>query len=338
MAVPIDWTPEQLPKPTAEIGQAISDIEQWGYCLLENAVPEPLLSECRERLVEQAKAEKTRKIAFEDGGPDQQWGNFTDRNGNVRYEAFREENGGVNQRVWMLVNKGRAFRDILELKLINKLVGGLLGDNFILSSFSANIAKPGGIAMPLHTDQWWAPEPTTRGEKHLPVGSMTRDRFTLKDTDLSPPLMLAPPAVSNVLIMLDGMLDQNGGTRLVPGSHLMGRHPDNRFDANTETIAAEGPPGCAIITDGRIWHGTGANRTNRDRKAILITYCGPQYRAQENYTVGTRPEIIAKASSRLKELLGLRVWCGYGRTSDPTIEYIDPTEELTGELRNWENV
>ena len=77
-------------------------------------------------------------------------------NGNVRHEAFQEQNGGVNQRVWMLVNKGRAFRDILELKLINKLVGGLLGDNFILSSFSANIAKPGGIKMPLHTDQWWA--------------------------------------------------------------------------------------------------------------------------------------------------------------------------------------
>ena len=27
--------------------------------------------------------------------------------------------------------------------------------------------------------------------------------------------MLAPPAVSNVLVMLDGMSDQNGGTRIV---------------------------------------------------------------------------------------------------------------------------
>ena len=73
MAVPIDWTLEQLPKPTAEIGQAISDIEQWGCAFLKATVPEPLLSECRDRLVEQAKAKKARNIAFEDGGPDQQW-------------------------------------------------------------------------------------------------------------------------------------------------------------------------------------------------------------------------------------------------------------------------
>ena len=332
MGVLPNWTLEELPKPTSDVIQATQDIEQCGYCLLENAVPEPLLSQCQNRLVEQAEAEKEQQIAFEDGGPDQQWGDFTDRNGRVRNEAFTEKNGGVNQRVWMLLNKGRAFRDILELKLVNKIVGGILGEHFILSSFSANIARPGGIAMPLHTDQWWAPEPTTRGEKYLPVGSITRDCFNIRDKDLPPPLMLAPPAVSNVLIMLDGMSEQNGGTRLVPKSHLMGRHPDPQFDSKIETIAAEGPPGCAIITDGRIWHGTGANLTSRDRKAVLITFCGPQYRPQENYTVGTRKEVLANASDRLRELLGLKVWCGYGRTGDPTVDYINPNDPLTGEL------
>ena len=73
--------------------------------------------------------------------------------------------------------------------------------------------------------------------------------------------------------MIDGMSDQNGGTRIVPGSHLAGRHPNIYRDTNVKTIAAKGPPGCAVITDGRIWHGTGANRTHNERKAILITYC-----------------------------------------------------------------
>ena len=329
----LSWNPKELPQATMSLAQARADLKRWGYCLLKEALPDPLLSQCRNRLVEQAAAEKTARIAFEDGGPAQQWGDFTDKNGRMRNEAFREENGGVNQRVWMLINKGRVFREILELEILNKIVGCILGERFILSSFTANIARPGGVAMALHTDQWWAPEPVILGKPHFPVGSLTRDSFNLQRSNIPQPNMLAPPVVSNVLIMVDGMSDQNGGTRIVPGSHLAGRHPNKHLDTNVKTIAAEGPPGCAIITDGRIWHGTGANRTNNERKAIIITYCGPQFRPQENYTVGTRPEIIAEASERLKELLGLRVWCGYGRTSDPTAEYIDPTDELTGELK-----
>lgn len=328
-----NWTREDLPKPTTDREQAKADIARWGYCLLKDAVPEPLLTACRERLVEQAAAEKRLGLAFEDGGPAQQWGEFADKDGRVRAEAFRAENGGVNQRVWMLVNKGRAFRDVLELDGINDMVGHVLGDHFALHSYTANIARPGGVAMPLHIDQWWAPEPTARGRDHLPVGSIRRDRFTLDGPSADSPAMLAPPAVSNALIMVDGMTEENGGTRIVPGSHLAGRHPDKVLDADVETVAAEGPPGCAIITDGRVWHGTGANRSDSERKAILITYCGPQFRPQENYTVGTRPEVLAEASDRLKELLGFRVWCGYGRTGNPTVDYIDPSDPLIGELK-----
>ena len=328
-----DWTSEDLPKLTLDLCEAKSDIERWGYCLIDKAVPEPLLSQCRNRLTEQAAAEKAACIAFEDGGPAQQWGDFTDEFGKVRHEAFREENGGVNQRVWMLINKGSVFRDLLNLGSMNKLVRYILGDRFIISSFTANIARPGSVAMPLHTDQWWAPEPVTRDQSYLPVGSLTRDCFDSESSGLSTSLMLAPPVVSNVLIMLDAMTDQNGGTRIVPGSHLCGRHPNKHLDSNLKTIAAEGPPGCAIITDGRIWHGTGANQSADERKAILVTYCGPQFRPQENYTIGTRPEIVANASDHLKELLGLKVWCGYGRTSDPTVDFVDPMNELTGELK-----
>ena len=187
--------------------------------------------------------------------------------------------------------------------------------------------------MPLHIDQWWAPEPTVRGTKHLPVGSFTRERFSANGPPKTPPKMLAPPVVSNVLVMLDAMTKENGGTRLVPGSHLAGRHPDKVLDAEVNTIAAEGPPGCAIVTDGRIWHGTGSNQTDIDRNAILITYCGPQFRPQENYTIGTRLDVLSNASDRLRELLGLRVWWGYGRTGNPTVDFVDPTAEKIGELK-----
>ena len=112
---------------------------------------------------------------------------------------------------------------------------------------------------------------------------MTRNR---SDHDAAlgaaPPPTLASAAVSNVFVMLNGMATAKGGTRVVPGSHLAGRHPDPARDDNVTTVAAEGPPGCAIITDGRLWHATGANTGDSHRAALILTFCGPQYLPQEN--------------------------------------------------------
>lgn len=328
------WDVNELPKPTIDLEQARADIERWGYCLLENALSEDLRSRCMQRLEEQAQAEKQLGAAFEDGGPTQQWGSFRDEHGKIRADAFKAENGGVNQRVWMLVNKGHCFVEALEQDHVNDTVSQVLGEEFLVSSFSANIAKPGGIKMQLHTDQWWAPEPTRASRRNLPVGSMTRTTFdvdaTISDATRE---MIAPAACSNVLFMLNGMTEENGGTRIVPGSHRFGRHPDPVQDAEIETVAAIGPPGCAIITDGRVWHGTGANISNSDRYAMILTLCGPQYRPQENYTIGTRRDVYAQLSEQTKARLGFKVWWGYGRTADPTVEFIDPDEQLVGELR-----
>ena len=216
--------------------------------------------------------------------------------------AFTAANGGINQRVWLLPNKGTEFLEVFELDA-------------------------------LHSDQWWALEPPRAGRRNLPVGSMTRTRFDVDPERDGAADMMAPAACSNALIMMDPFSDANGGTRLVPGSHLAGRHPDQVRDANVDTIAAEGPAGTAIITDGRVWHGTGENRTNDDRTAMILTYCGPQYRPQVNYTVALDREILANASDRLKTLFGLKVWWGYGRTENPSVDFIDPSKTALGELR-----
>ena len=112
------------------------------------------LREARERLLGQAHAELEQGLAFEDGGPNQR---VVDDFGKLDPTAFSAARGGVNQRVWMLVNKGQCFRDMLAHPLVDDLVGHLLGEHFELSQLSANIAKPGGARMDLHTDQWWMP-------------------------------------------------------------------------------------------------------------------------------------------------------------------------------------
>ena len=183
-------TPRMCPKSTSNVEQAKSDIDEYGYCLIENALEPAVVDAALSRLKEQAAAELELGAAFEDGGPKQQWGAFTDGKGRPRQQAYTAEAGGVNQRVWMLVNKGRIFRQILFTRRVRDVVDHVLGDDYLLSSYSANIAKPGGVAMNLHTDQWWMPHPINREPSPVPVGSISRQRSNLAGED--PPQMIAP--------------------------------------------------------------------------------------------------------------------------------------------------
>ena len=318
-----------LPRVSGNLEVAKSNIEKYGYCLLKDALSKDQVASMRKRLLEQAEAERQLGAAYEDGGPNQNWGSFRDESGRVRPDAFTAAQGGVNQRLWMLINKGRVFHEVLFQKRVREVIGHVLGEEYLLSSFTANIAKPGGVEMDLHTDQWWMPSPARPGRKALPVGSITRERF---DTDLGDaPPAIAPAAAVNVLWMLVDFTAKNGGTRVVPGSHLYGRQPDENSDM--EAVAAEAPAGTALIIDARIWHGTGANATGGQRLALLTTFCGPQFRPQENFTVGTSPEVLREASPGLLALLGFKVWHAYGRIENPAVEFISPGEPSLGELR-----
>ncbi len=321
-----------LPKPTRNLEMAKEDLSTFGYCLIKDAIPAGQLAVLRQRLGEQALAEQQAGIGYFDGTLDQNWGSFRDASGQLRSDRFTKGAGGINQRIWMLINKGKVFVDLLSHDLARRLVAHVLGDHYLLSSFTANIANPGGVAMKLHTDQWWAPAPTRRDRRALPIGSMTRQRFDRDDAE-DEPSMIAPAACCNIMWMLDDFTDENGATRIAPGSHLHGRQPDQDRDNDTSTIAATGLAGSAMVFDGRLWHGTGANVGNTQRQGLLTTFCGPQFRPQENFTVGTRAEVLDQASEDLLELLGFGVWCGYGRIGSPTTAFIDPEELQPGAMQ-----
>ncbi len=295
-----------LPSSTADLQQAKADLARAGYCILEGALSASELQALRQRLDEQALAESEAGLGYFDGAPHQNWGSFRDASGKLRQDAFTQAAGGVNQRLWMLVNKGQAFIDLLFHARSRELAGEVLGEHYLLSSFTANIANPGGVPMLLHTDQWWAPQPTLRDRHGLRVGSITRQRFDEHDgtTDA-----IAPAACCNIMWMLDDFTAENGATRVVPGSHLSGRQPNEKDDA--EAVPACAPAGSAMFIDGRLWHGTGANRSEAPRRGVLTTYCGPQYRTQENFTIGTRSEVLQRATPDLLALLGFQVWGGY---------------------------
>ena len=325
-----DWTYEELPQPTTDLEALKANIDEFGYCLVADAISADQRARAKQRLLEQAQAELEGGQAFEDGGARQQWGAFTDDEGNVRHDAFSAKAGGVNQRVWMLINKGRVWRDMLTQPTVRSVVRHVLGNDYLLSSYGANIAKPGGIAMDLHTDQWWMPEPIHRRPNPVPAGSLTRELSNRVDER---PAMIAPPVVVNVMWMLNDFTEEIGATRIVPRSHLYGRRPDKDRDKDVVSIPAEGVAGTAMLFDGRIWHGTGANVSDSQRLGVLTTFVAPQFRTQVNFTMATAPEVVAEADDDLLALLGFKIWNAYGRIESPVAGYIRQGERSLGEMK-----
>ena len=104
--------------------------------------------------------------------------------------------------------------------------------------------------------------------------------------------------------MLEDHSEENGGPRLVPGSRLWPELPEDKPDV--ESIAATGPAGTMLMFDGRLWHGTGANRTTRKRHLLLGYFCRPWIRSQENFTLSLLYKLYEEASPELLGLLGFR--------------------------------
>jgi ectoine hydroxylase-related dioxygenase (phytanoyl-CoA dioxygenase family) len=299
-------------QPADDLSSAKRDLARWGYCILPEALSRIQVQALRQRVEEQMEAERRRGIGY----------------------AYGEEDAARQNRwVSMLINKGQVFVDLLEHPVADELLRQLLGDGYLLSSYAVHITSPGVCGQPsLHTDQWWMPRPYARNTPHRPPGDVSRGEFYGDGNE--PDKLISPPVVGNVLWLLSDFNDQNGGTRLVPGSHLSGEQPGSRMAQSTETIAVTGPAGTAVVFDGRIWHGAGTNRGTALRFGLFSTYCAGMFRQLENYTLGTAPEVVAKASPRLLALLGFKPWQGYGRVGGNSTDYASFERDYVGELRD----
>lgn len=186
----------------------------------------------------------------------------------------------ANQRVWNLLNKGDIFAKFALNETARALARHMLGTELLLFSNTANIARRGGLAQRLHGDQVFAPANTPY------------------------------PLIANTMWMLDDFTEDNGATRVVPATHELGRWPSE--EEPVDTVASTGPRGTLMVWDGRLWHGTGTNITDTPRHGMIIAYCVPFLRPQENHTASLRPEVIAGSSLELLELAGFQHWFGLG--------------------------
>ena len=302
------WNPDDLPQATQDLGRLTADLTAFGYCVIENALSPETTSAVLERLQEQAAAETAQ--------------------GHQKLDDLQSFGDG-NQWVYMLINKGAVFRELLRQPVVRNVVAHVLGEHHLLSNFAATITHPGNLQMGLHIDQWWLPVPHTCDERQMRAGDLNRSNI-----ETGPPAPterpINPPVVCNVLWMISDFTVENGATRLVPFSHRSGRHPV--ADAVEETVNITGKAGSALVFEGRTWHAADFNRSDAPRYGITTFYCGPQFRQMDNYPYGTREDVVAELEPDLLKLLGFSPWRGYGATGEPSAD-IRPGTETVGELR-----
>ena len=279
----------QLPEPTTDLDLARRHLDEHGYCLLADALSADEVEALRSRVLEQLEAEVQRGVN----------------------EVLPDK----KQLVRFLINKGQVFRDMIFHPGLHDLVGHVLGREYLLSAFHAHVAHP-GTTKAFHTDQFWMPPPTNDRKQTLQKpGSITRtgNRGHHVGGEASmDPTTISPAVVCNSMWMLDDFTPENGATLIVPGSHLSGRQPDHDLDSNANWVPATAPAGTVAVFEGRVWHSTGVNSTNRTRIGLTANFCAPQFRQQENFLLGTLPEVVEQASPEFLALIGFRAWQGYG--------------------------
>ena len=107
--------------------RAKADLDKFGYCIIPEVLSDDEIEIAKQRLLEQAEAEEELGLSFRDGGAGQE---VKFKDGKVDKDSFSTQNGGVNQRLWMLANKGECFREMVTHTLVDELVGHILGNDF----------------------------------------------------------------------------------------------------------------------------------------------------------------------------------------------------------------
>lgn len=200
----------------------------------------------------------------------------SEANGEATFQPILDPNPS-NVRVFYLPELDSLFRDMLIDNTSLKLTESVLGKNFLVSNFSANIARPGAESMALHSDQSIVlPEPWTN------IWAV------------------------NVIWCLTRMTKENGATLYIPGSNKWTCWKDVPENAPDLLVPFEAEAGDIVVLDGRLWHTSGQNVTKDEDRAILFAYYSAPYMRQlTNWSAKLPRELQEELSPQLKEMLGL---------------------------------
>ena len=207
------------------------------------------------------------------------------RAGRNNFEGYRTE------RVYTLVARARVFWDIVLDPRIMAMCDRVLLPGFLLTASQAIEIGPGETPQPFHADDLFYTIPRPR------------------------------PMISlSTIVAVDAFTAENGGTEVVPGSHLWGDaevgdvagqimeaspRGQDRFEALARPVVM--PAGACVVFAGTLVHRGGENRSSGPRCAFSNQYCQPWARQQENFTLSVPTEVARQMPARLQALLGYSI-------------------------------
>jgi ectoine hydroxylase-related dioxygenase (phytanoyl-CoA dioxygenase family) len=187
--------------------------------------------------------------------------------------------GAMTKRVNKLVVKSAVARDMIIHSLILKIMDHILDpfcDKILLNITQGIQIWPGQRAQVIHTDD--VMYPMKRYEHEL---------------------------MADVMWAYSDFTKENGATIVVPGSHKW--NDRNRIPKEEECVQAEMKAGDALIYVGSLLHNGGANKSNKPRTGLLISYCLGWLRQFENQFLVAPPHIAKTFKKELQEVLGYTI-------------------------------
>jgi len=183
------------------------------------------------------------------------------------------------RRLANLVNKGGIFETAIAIPEVLSCVQQVLGQRFKLSSLNVRAAHPfSDCSQPLHADS------AAVADEH---GYW----------------------VCNSVWMLDDFTRENGAIRMVPGAHLWRRLPQDALAdpmaPHPDEVLLTGKAGTVVVMNAHMWHGATANRTGGERRAMHVFYTRWDKPQQQYQKKLLSPEVQARLSPQLRELLAL---------------------------------
>jgi hypothetical protein len=187
---------------------------------------------------------------------------------------FKTEPGA--RRLANLVNKGRVFEEVILTPEVLDAMAHVLGPRFKLSSLNVRSADPHSACdQPLHADS-----------------AAISDELGYW--------------VCNSVWMLDDFTEDNGATRMVPGSHRWRTlPPPEMYDPHPQQQLVTGKAGTVVVMNAHMWHGGTANRTAAPRRAMHVYYTRwdkPQQQWQKKWLSA---EVQARLGPDARRILAL---------------------------------
>ncbi|WP_254628987.1 phytanoyl-CoA dioxygenase family protein [Acinetobacter oleivorans] len=204
------------------------------------------------------------------------------------YEQIQQFHGYQTTRVNNLVTHSKTFREqVLNDDLIHALGEYFFrkesGDWWLMATQLIQIG-PGNVAQKLHRDLENFPAFIKMGKS-------------------------GPCVAANCMIALTDFTEENGATRIIPGSHEWDNFEmseEERF-RHEDTIPALMKAGDMLIWDGKVVHSGGENKTDSEyRRGIALPLTPAYFTPEETYAFSIDLEIVRTLPARVQKMIGFR--------------------------------